>query len=101
MKKYRESFLPLSQPSGHAQVDFGKFKYYYGFQNPKKGYALILSFLNSNAGWIQVFKSEKGYALILSFPNSNAGWIQVFKCEKRLRTDFVFSELECRLDSSF
>ena len=28
MKKNKESFLPLAQPPGHAQVDFGKFKYY-------------------------------------------------------------------------
>src|SRR5215469_15376671 len=27
MKQTEEGFLPLSQPQGHAQLDFGKFKY--------------------------------------------------------------------------
>ncbi|GHV49580.1 hypothetical protein FACS189499_10630 [Clostridia bacterium] len=34
------------------------------FLNPKKGHALILSFPNSNEGWIQVFKSENQECLL-------------------------------------
>jgi hypothetical protein len=58
MKKYSESYLPLAHPAGHAQVDFGKFKYYDAFDRACEGYALIVSFPHSNAGWMQVFQSE-------------------------------------------
>ena len=34
MGRYKESFLPLAHPPGHAQVDFGKFKYYDGNTHP-------------------------------------------------------------------
>jgi len=64
MKKYREVFLTLAQPPGHAQVDFGKFKYYDGAGIGKEGYALIVSFLHSNAGWTQVFQSENQECLL-------------------------------------
>ncbi len=52
MKKYRESFLPLAHPPGHAQVDFGKFKYYDGLGFDHEGHALIVSFPYSNTGWM-------------------------------------------------
>jgi transposase len=64
MKKYRESFLPLAHPPGHAQVDFGKFKYYDAANQARKGYALIVSFPYSNAGWMQVFPSENQECLL-------------------------------------
>jgi len=64
MKNYRESFLPLARPPGHAQVDFGKFKYYDTLERDRKGYALIVSFPNSNAGWLQVFQSENQECLL-------------------------------------
>jgi transposase len=64
MKKYRESFLPLARPMGHAQVDFGKFKYYDGAGFSHDGRALILSFPYSNAGWMQVFPSENQECLL-------------------------------------
>ena len=50
MKKYRESFLPLSHPPGYAQVDFGKFKYYDTLGRAHEGYALIVSFPQANTG---------------------------------------------------
>jgi len=64
MKKYRESFLPLDHPPGHAQVDFGKFKYYDALGRSHDGYALIVSFPYSNAGWMQVFPSENQECLL-------------------------------------
>jgi hypothetical protein len=64
MKKYKESFLPLAHPPGHAQVDFGKFKYYDGLGVERKGYALIVSFVYSNSGWMQVFQSENQECLL-------------------------------------
>ena len=64
MKRYRESFLPLVQPPGHAQVDFGKFKYYDGIERNCEGYALIVTFPQSNTGWMQVFQSENQECLL-------------------------------------
>jgi len=64
MKKYRESFLPLSHPTGHAQVDFGKFKYYDDVGFNYTGHALIVSFPYSNAGWMQVYQSENQECLL-------------------------------------
>lgn len=64
MKKYRESFLPLAQPPGHAQVDFGDFKYYDVNGAGHEGYALIVSFPRSNGGWMQVFPSENQECLL-------------------------------------
>ena len=64
MRKYRESFLPLAHPPGHAQTDFGKFKYYDALEQPRSGYALIVTFPNSNTGWVQVFPSENQECLL-------------------------------------
>jgi len=64
MKKYRESYLPLSHPEGHAQVDFGKFKYYDVLDTANTGYALVMSFPYSNTGWMQVFPSENQECLL-------------------------------------
>jgi transposase len=64
MKKRKESFLPLAHPPGHAQVDFGKFKYYDALERGYKGYALIVSFPCSNTGWMQVFPSENQECLL-------------------------------------
>jgi hypothetical protein len=64
MQKYKESFLPLDHPPGNAQVDFGAFKYYDALDIPHKGYALIVSFPYSNAGWIQAFQSENQECLL-------------------------------------
>jgi len=64
MKKYSESYLPLAHPAGHVQVDFGKFKYYDALERAFDGYALIVSFPHSNAGWMQVFPSENQECLL-------------------------------------
>ena len=64
MKRERETFLPLAKPAGHAQTDFGKFKYYDELERENKGYALIVTFPQSNTGWMQVFKSENQECLL-------------------------------------
>lgn len=64
MAKNKESFLPLAHPPGHAQVDFGKFKYYDALGDDHKGYALVVSFPHSNSGWMQVFPSENQECLL-------------------------------------
>jgi transposase len=64
MRKYKESYLPLAHPPGTAQVDFGDFKYYDAWEKACKGHALIVSFPNSNTGWMQVFPSENQECLL-------------------------------------
>ena len=64
MQKYRESFLPLAHPPGHAQVDFGQFKYYDAHGRDCEGHALVVTFPYSNSGWVQVFESENQECLL-------------------------------------
>jgi len=63
-RNQQEGFIPLAQPPGMAQVDFGKFKYYDSAGKEHRGYALIVSFPNSNAGFMQVFRSENQECLL-------------------------------------
>lgn len=64
LKQYRESYVPLSHPLGHAQVDFGDCKYYDGLGVGHEGHALVVSFPHSNTGWMQVFPSENQECLL-------------------------------------
>lgn len=60
----REGYLPIEQPQGHAQADFGEFKYYDGTGEAQKGHALLVTFPYSNAGWMQVFPAENQECLL-------------------------------------
>ena len=64
MRKHKESFLPLAHPPGSVQVDFGDFKYYDALERGQEGHALIVSFPNSNVGWMQVFPAENQECLL-------------------------------------
>ena len=64
MQQLREGFLPLEQPPGHAQIDFGDFKYYDGLGAAHEGHALVVSFPHANTGWMQVFPSENQECLL-------------------------------------
>ena len=64
MNRSNEGFLPLAHPAGHAQTDFGDFYYYNAAEERRKGHALIVSFPNANAGWMQVFPSENQECLL-------------------------------------
>jgi hypothetical protein len=64
MKKFRETYLPLARIYGHCQVDFGEFKYYDAYEQGFKGHALIVSFPQSNTGWMQVYPSENQECLL-------------------------------------
>jgi len=64
MKETAAGHLPLSQPMGQAQVDFGEFKYYDGLGRDNTGYALTLSFPYSNMAFTQVFKSQNQECLL-------------------------------------
>ena len=64
MKLFRESYVPLAHPPGHAQVDFGDFKYYDEQGAGHEGHALIVAFPHANTGWMQVFPSENQECLL-------------------------------------
>jgi transposase len=70
-KKVGEGYLPIAQPPGHAQIDFGQFKYYDGLGAAQTGYELVATFPYSNAGWMQVFPSENQECLL-------SGLIRIF-----------------------
>lgn len=48
LKLAAEGYLPLAQPCGHGQVDFGESLYYDAQGRERKGYALTVSFPQSN-----------------------------------------------------
>jgi transposase len=64
LNQAREGYLPLSQPPGHAQTDFGEFKYYDSLGVGHDGYALLVTFPHSNAGWMQVFPAQNQECLL-------------------------------------
>lgn len=64
MQQERRGYLPLAQPAAHAQIDFGKFKYYDTRGRGCEGYELVVSFPYANAGWTQVFPSENQECLL-------------------------------------
>jgi len=63
-RKRKEGFLPLEQPPGHAQIDFGESKSYDATGMEQKIFALTVSFPHSNSGWTQVFPSENQECLL-------------------------------------
>lgn len=64
MKLAVEGYLPLAQTGGHGQVDFGESLYYDGQENERKGYALTVSFPQSDKGYTQFFPSQKQECLL-------------------------------------
>ena len=57
-------YLPLVQPQGCGQVDFGEFLYYDTSGRERKGYALTVSFPYSNKGYTQAFPSQNQECLL-------------------------------------
>lgn len=64
MQQEKMGYLPLAHPAGHAQIDFGDFKYYDSGGGAHEGHALVVAFPHSNAGWMQVFPSENQECLL-------------------------------------
>lgn len=64
MNQQDGGYLPLSQPMGHAQVDFGKFVYLDSLGRKNDGYALTVSFPYSNHALTQVFPSQNQECLL-------------------------------------
>ena len=64
MKPASEGYLPLAQPGGYGQVDFGESLYYDGQGKERRGYALTVSFPQSNKGYTQFFPSQNQECLL-------------------------------------
>ena len=64
LKLAAEGYLPLAQPCGHGQVDFGESLYYDAQGKERKGYALTVSFPQSNKGYTQFFPSQNQECLL-------------------------------------
>jgi hypothetical protein len=56
--------VPLKNPPGKCQIDFGEFCYLDESNSKKKAHELVVSFPHSNAGFIQVFKSQNSECLL-------------------------------------
>lgn len=118
LKQAREGYLPIAKPQGHAQVDFGAFKYYDGVSSAKEGHALVVTFPYSNAGWMQVFPAQNqecllaglqrifyhigGVPLRLRCDNMTTAVAQVLEGTERILTDgFCRFKLHHRFETDF
>lgn len=118
LSQARDGYLPIAHPPCHAQVDFGKFKYYDGLGIGHEGHALLLTFPYSNAGWMQVFSSENqeclleglkrifyhigGVPLRLRCDNMTTAVAQVLDGTERIVTDgFYRFKLHHRFEADF
>lgn len=57
-------YLPLEHALGSGQVDFGEHIYYDGAGQQQNGYALTISFPNSNKGYTQTYPSQNQECLL-------------------------------------
>lgn len=64
MKLVTEGCLPLAQPKGQGQVDFGEGLYYDGQGQEHKGWALTVSFPQSNKGYTQLYPAQNQECLL-------------------------------------
>lgn len=118
MKTATEGYLPLSQPNGYGQTDFGAFLYYDGQHQEQTGYALTISFPRSNKGFTQAFPSQNQECLLtgmqrifeyiggvpprLRFDNMTTAVAQVLKGTERVLTDgFTRFMLHYRFQADF
>ena len=118
MKTVTEGYVPLAQPEGHAQADFGEFQYHDGEGDERKGYALTVTFPYSNNGYTQVFRSQNQECLLeglkrvfehiggvpkrIRFDNLSPAVAQVKKGTERVLTDgFIRFQLHYRFQADF
>ena len=103
MKMTSDGYLPLAQPKGVAQADFGEFIYYDSAGAERKAYALTVSFPYSNKGYTQAFPSQNQECLLegmkrifehiggvpsrLRFDNMSTAVARVLKGTERVLTD--------------
>ena len=95
LKLAAEGYLPLAQPCGYGQVDFGESLYYDAQGKERKGYALTVSFPQSNKGYTQFFPSQNQECLL-------EGLKRVFEhiggVSPRLRFDNLFTAVVKELE---
>ena len=113
-----EGYVPLAQPEGHAQADFGEFVYHDGEGRERKGFALTVTFPYSNNGYTQVFRSQNQECLLeglkrvfehiggvprrIRFDNLSPAVVQVKKGTERVLTDgFIRFQLHYRFQADF
>ena len=103
MNLVAEGYLPLAHPTGNGQVDFGEIIYHDGNGQEQKGYALTVSFPQSNKGYTQFFSSQNQERLLtglqrifehiggvpsrLKFDNLSTAVAQVLEGPKQVLTD--------------
>lgn len=103
MNVMKNGYLPLEHVLGSGQVDFGAFQYKDAAKQSQTGYALTVSFPNSNKGYTQAFPSQNqecllegmrriferigGVPPVLRFDNMTTAVAQVLKDGERVLTD--------------
>lgn len=114
----KTGFLPLEQPKGYAQADFGEFQYTDINGKNQTGYALTVSFPGSNKGYIQAFPSQNreclltglqrifeyigGAPICIRFDNMKTVVAQVKEGRERVLTDdFLRFMLHYRFKAEF
>jgi transposase len=118
LSREQQGFLPIAHPPGHAQTDFGEFRYYDGLGMAHTGHALLVTFPYSNAGWMQVFPAQNqeclleglkrifkhigGVPIRLRCDNMTAAVARVLRGTERILTDgFLRFKLHYRLEADF
>ena len=113
-----DGYLPLAQPSGDGQVDFGENLYYDAQKRERKGYELVVSFPQSNKGYAQFFPSQNQECLLeglkrffehiggvpprLKFDNLSTAVVQVQENGERVLTEgFTRFMLHYRFQAEF
>ena len=113
-----EGCLPLAQPKGQGQVDFGECLYYDGQGRACKGWALTVSFPQSNKGYTQLYPAQNQECLLtglqrvfehiggvpprLKFDNLSAAVVKVLKGGERALTEgFQRFKLHYRFQADF
>lgn len=118
MKQSSDGYLPLAKPKGHAQIDFGSFKYLDTNGMDHVGYALTITFPYSNKGYTLAFKAQNqecllegmkwifehigGVPINLKADNMSTAVAQVGRGKERVLTDgFTRFMLHYRFKATF
>ena len=118
MRHHNAGYLPLAHPAGEGQVDFGAFQYYDATGREQTGYALTISFPQSNMGYTQAFPSQNQECLLegmkrifehiggvpprLRFDNMTTAVAQMLEGHERVLTDgFRRFKLHYRFQAEF
>ena len=113
-----EGCLPLAQPRGYGQVDFGETLYWDGKGQERKGWAMTVSFPQSNKGYTQFFPLQNQECLLeglkrvfehiggvsprLRFDNLSTAVVQVLGGGERVLTEgFTRFMLHYRFQADF